>query len=316
MEIKASGVIMNSRLRLYLCDFVHNYLGVGTHMFPLNIGYVASYAKKLFPKETSIKLFKYPKDFMEQLNREIPDVVGLSNYAWSADLNNQISKKIKGASPDTVIVYGGPNINYSEFGYRKFFATHNSTDFYITHEGEMPFANLIKEVLGGYQGLSALRRKPIDGVISYDRNADVIIQGKKIPRIEDLDSIPSPYLTGMLDQFFDTPLIPIVETNRGCPYTCTFCAQGMSTQNRIGFFNLERVKEDISYISSRMKNTNMLTIADANFGIAERDIEIARFLAQIRSQTGYPRKFNLNWAKNQPKLFEFSKILTAFYMVV
>ena len=50
---------------------------------------------------------------------------------------------------------------------------------------------------------------------------------EKVDRISDLETIPSPYLTGILDEFFETNLIPIIETNRGCPYRCTFIAQGL-----------------------------------------------------------------------------------------
>ena len=41
---------------------------------------------------------------------------------------------------------------------------------------------------------------------------------------EDLNDIPSPYLNGLLDPFLDQPYIPLLETNRSCPYRCTFCA--------------------------------------------------------------------------------------------
>lgn len=42
-------------------------------------------------------------------------------------------------------------------------------------------------------------------------------------RRTDLDEIPSPYLTGALDEFFAVPnLGPMIETVRGCPYSCTF----------------------------------------------------------------------------------------------
>lgn len=307
---------MRKKIKVYLCDCVHNYLGIGTHMFPLNIGYVAAYAKKHFPKEIDIKLFKYPEDFIRQIKKTPPDIVGLSNYAWSADLNNQLSRWIKSISPKIITIFGGPNINYSSQGYKRFFATHDSADFYTPYEGEVPFVNLLKEIVDKGLDLSLLKQRVIDGVVFYDKNNDLVFQDRPIPRIENLDEIPSPYLTGILDEFFDAPLIPIMETNRGCPYTCTFCAQGMSSHNRVNFFNLERVKEDISYIMHRMKNTNMLTFADANFGIAERDIEIAEFVAKLKKETNRFCKLNINLAKNQPKLFEIAKILTDCNMAI
>ena len=48
--------------------------------------------------------------------------------------------------------------------------------------------------------------------------------------INDLNEIPSPYLNGMLDEFFEDRWMPVLETNRSCPYRCTFCAWGIGTQ--------------------------------------------------------------------------------------
>lgn len=299
-----------------MCDCVHDYLGLGTHMFPLNVAYVAAYAKKLFSGDLDVKLFKYPKDLFEDFKRNPSHIVGLSNYAWSADLNSEISKWIKALSPETIVIFGGPNINYSSQGYRRFFATHDSADFYVLYEGEEPFANLMRHVFDKGLSLPALKHRPIDGVLFYDRDSDVVVQGQDLPRIKDLDEIPSPYLTGIMDKFFDAFLIPIMETSRGCPYTCTFCAQGMSSHNRVGFFNLERVKEDIGYIVSRLKNANMITFADANFGIAERDAEIAGYVAKLKEKNPFFRKVNVNWAKNQPKLFEMVRTLKDTNLVI
>lgn len=38
----------NKKIKIYLCDFVQDYLGTGTYMFPLNIGYLAAWANKFF----------------------------------------------------------------------------------------------------------------------------------------------------------------------------------------------------------------------------------------------------------------------------
>lgn len=308
---------MKKKIKIYLCDFVHDYLGVGTYMFPLNIGYIAAYANKFFAKDIDVELFKYPNDFIEQFKKTIPDLVGFGDYTWNADLNNRISKWIKSISPKTIVVFGGPNLNYSPQGYKRFFSTYDSADFYLPYQGEAPFVNLLKEIFKKGLNLSDLKREAIDGAIFYDKNTGTAIKGKDIPRIKNADTIPSPYLTGLLDRFFETKLIPIVETNRGCPYRCTYCCQGLSSHYQIEFFDLERVKEELRYVAYKVKNTNILILADSNFGIiAERDIEIAKYIAKLVGETGYPRKLNVNWAKNQPKIFEIAKILKNINLIV
>lgn len=42
---------------IYLADLVHNYASKGPHTFPINIGYIAAYAKKFYSGRVSIRLF-------------------------------------------------------------------------------------------------------------------------------------------------------------------------------------------------------------------------------------------------------------------
>jgi radical SAM superfamily enzyme YgiQ (UPF0313 family) len=223
---------------------------------------------------------------------------------------------VKKNSAETFIVFGGPNINYSEAGYRRLFSGYPSVDFYTLYQGEIAFISILRQILDKGFDLRALKREPIDGVVFYDKEKEEIICGNRIDRIKDMNSIPSPYLTGLLDKFFETNLIPIVETNRGCPYQCTYCCQGISSHNQIEFYDLERVKAEIEYIARRVKNTNILIFADSNFGILERDVEIAKYISELARETGYPRKVNMNWAKNQPKVFEIAKILKNINLII
>ena len=95
------------------------------------------------------------------------------------------------------------------------------------------------------------------------------------------------YLTGMLDEFFEDRYAPIIETNRSCPYRCTFCAWGIGTQ-KLQQFREQRVLDEIEYIAKRCKKNTTVFIADANFGILERDAIFAkkRFTRFIKNMGG------------------------------
>src|SRR3972149_4639162 len=67
-----------------------------------------------------------------------------------------------------------------------------------------------------------------------------------------LNDIPSPYLTGLFDKFFKHAGIPLIETNRGCPFTCTFCQQGGEYYTKVVHFDVSRVREEIMYIADRI----------------------------------------------------------------
>lgn len=300
---------MKKKIKIFLCDMVHDYLGIGTHMFPLNIGFIAAYAYKHFPNEVEIKLFKYPNSLLKELKLTAPDIIGFGNYTWNADLNGRLAQFVKSKFKKTLVVFGGPNINHSEPEIKKFFERYRDIDFYVPFQGEPAFIDILREYIDCNSDLSKIDAYALNGVYSYVKSDNKAIIGKPVKRIKDPDEIPSPYLTGILDEFFDYNLIPIIETNRGCPYQCTFCTQGFSSHHQINFFDIERVKDEISYIAGHVKNTNLFHLADSNFGIVERDIEIARHIAETYKKTGYPRRSGVNWAKNQPNIVEIAKVL-------
>lgn len=298
---------MTRKLKVYLCDFVHNYLGAGSYMFPLNIGYLKAFAVHHLGEAVDISLFKYPNKAIEAIKDNPPDVLGFSHYNWNANLNKNVAGLMKQIKPDTVIVFGGPNVDPNQEGTLKFFREFPEADFFVANQGESPFKVLLEKIMS--VPLPQLKNAPIDGVIFWDNGNDSYVEGSQLSRIKHPDEIPSPYLTGILDEFFEDKLIPIIETNRGCPFRCTFCAQGLSSFNQVNFFTLERVKDELKYAAQHTKNTNMLTFADANFGIRPRDLEIAHYIKELQDTYGFPRKCNMNWAKNQPKILEIAKIL-------
>ncbi|MDH5238358.1 MAG: radical SAM protein, partial [Acidimicrobiia bacterium] len=119
-------------------------------------------------------------------------------------------------------------------------------------------------------------------------------------RIADLDTIPSPILGGLFESFAAGPIEHIVmETNRGCPYGCTFCDWGSATASRIRKFDMDRVKAELDWIArSQIHN---IGIADANFGIFARDVELAEYIVELNKEHGFPRAVGPNYAKNTVK---------------
>ena len=105
-------------------------------------------------------------------------------------------------------------------------------------------------------------KNPVDGCVFIDPNTrntsdPKIVSGKYLERIKDLDEIPSPYLNGMLDKFFDGKLTPFLETNRGCPFTCSFCHTGADYYHKLNkFFSEKRVQDEIDYVEKNAKTWN------------------------------------------------------------
>ena len=297
---------------------MHDFIGAATYMFPLNVGYLAAHLKHALSGDVDVRLFKFPHDLLAAIRQEQPNIVGFSHYVWNADLNGQLAQRVKDRYPDTLTVFGGPNIDYTDTGIKRFFTTAPAADLFIPYQGETPFNLLVTQYIDADGNIDKLTGEEIEGAFLYDKQTDTILKGKIPPRIKHPDAIPSPYLTGILDEFFDTNLIPIIETNRGCPFQCTFCAQGMSSLNKINYFSLERVQDELEYVADHVKHTNLLHFADSNFGIVNRDIDISEYIVHLRERKGYPRKVSSNMAKNRPpeKMIRIAELLGDTALVV
>ena len=133
-----------------------------------------------------------------------------------------------------------------------------------------------------------------------------------LERIKDLDEIPSPYLTGILDKFFDGKLTPFIETNRGCPFTCSFCHTGADYFHKLNKFSEDRVKEEIKYIGKKAGKLGItnLHLADVNFGMYPQDSKTCEFLVKSKKKYGWPLQFMATTGKNsKARVIEITKIL-------
>jgi len=289
------------RCTIYLADLAYNFLSNGPFTFPLNIGYIASYVKKYYP-EIEIRLFKFPMDLIKAIEKKRPNIIGLSNYTWNLELNKGVTKYIKNIDKNIITVLGGPDFPLKENQQKKYLKERPFVDFYVINQGEIGFLNIVKRFIEG----SGMKDTPIDNCTFLSRN---LVIGETKAMVN-LDEIPSPYLGGLLDEFFESYLIPVIETSRGCPYSCSYCSWGNAYKNVLLKFSVERVKSEMDYIFERVKNTGFFHIADANFGILDRDLEIVNLLKENIDKNNYPTSLIVAWAKNCPKrIIEMAEIL-------
>ena len=229
-----------------------------------------------------------------------PSVFLFSNYVWSHNQNLALSKEIKRRNPASITIHGGPDTPRRAGDVEAYFRDHPHVDVAVRNEGEFATAEVLAalvDVMGDEPpDLSTLAGVP--GI--WFRGGDGARRTEDRDRIVDLDTIPSPYLTGFFDVYDEvTPPNAIIETNRGCPYGCTFCDWGAATQSRIRKFSLDRVFAELEWCASH--KVSRIALADANFGILERDVEIAEKVAELKEQYGYPTYFSTNYAKNTVK---------------
>ena len=310
-------------LNVYLCDLTHDSLILVSDTIPINIGFVASFAKHRFGKRIEVSLFKLPKTVIDRIRQSPPDVIALSNYSWNSRLSEFIAGFAKRHNPDVVTVQGGTNFPHEAELQLEFIKTHPNTDFFVDSEGEISFAELIARVLEAREGGLGLYEAPTPGCVTIDpatrgSHTPAIIRGPLPERLKELDSIPSPYLNGMLDHFFDGVLTPFLETNRGCPFKCTFCHTGNDYFNKINMFSIERITEEIRFIAPRAAQLGIINlhIADTNFGMYPRDREICEALYQARKDHGWPHQIMATTGKNsKQRVIEITKIMGNMFSV-
>jgi len=301
-------------LKIFLGDLTYDTVTITTETFPLNIGFVASYCSSRFGSDVDIKLFKYNDKLYDAIQNDPPDILGLSNYCWSRNIGSELFRIFRDVNSEGITVWGGPNFPIDVPSQQKFMDKYSDCDVYVQIDGETGFSNLIEKILqikNKKEIKEVIKENPIDGCISRKHNSEIQFSIPTI-RIKKLDEIPSPYQSGILDEFFDGKLSPMLQTNRGCPFSCTFCTDGVDDVKQVTRFSLERVKGDLKYISQHVPaNIHTLFVSDLNFGMMPRDLEICDFIDHIKQTTQYPNKVVTTTGKNnKEKIIESVKKLS------
>jgi len=298
----ANSLRANRPLSIYLGDLTYTTLSLATDAFPLNIGFIAAYAEKCFGKEIDLRLFKYVEDLEQAIQEKPPEILGLSNYPWNFNLGLEFFRMTRALSPRTICVMGGPNIPHEDEARSTFVKRCPLVDFYAYLEGEEAFSMLVARAFEAGVDREKMKSTPIDGFISRMSDTEVM-KGNMLSRRRDLDEIPSPYLTGYMDKFFDGKLSPMMETNRGCPFSCTFCHEGNQLISKVNHFSIERVKAELDYIAAAVQRApsliSNLMFADPNFAMYERDYEIVEHIEGIQQRQNWPRSIFASTGKNK-----------------
>ncbi len=227
---------------------------------------------------------------------ESPNPVCLfSSYVWNHSLNIKAAEHIKAISPGSMIIFGGPHVPKYQGETESFLRENPFVDVAVIGEGEVALAEIL-EIFSSTprQKRDFNKLESVTGIVY--RCGDAFTRTLDRQRLTDINVLPSPYMTGEFEPWFEDLPSTILETNRGCPYGCTYCDWGSATLSKVTKFAPERVIEEIEYIAK--KRSQAIFIADANFGMLEQDIEIAKALVDVRRRTGYPLRVATNFAKN------------------
>ena len=308
---------MNGKLKIYLGDITHDTIILVSDTIPINIGFVASYMKKVFCEKVDISLFKYPSEIINAIKQNPPDMIALSNYSWNSNLAEFIASIAKKYNSSVITTQGGTNFPHDEGSQKNFLSQRPATDIFTFLEGEKSCSNIVQRILESNKNREKIFDKAIEGCLfihpdTKNSNNQNFVKGKVLDRIKDLDEIPSPYLTGILDKFFDGKLTPFIETNRGCPFKCSFCHTGADYFHKLNKFSEDRVKDEIEYIGKKAGTLGITNVhlADVNFGMYPQDRKTCKMLVEVNKKYGWPLQIMSTTGKNsKQRIMEMTTIL-------
>lgn len=181
------------------------------------------------------------------------------------------------------MVLGGNHVSYQG---NRWLTQVPDVDIVASGEGEHTIRDLARWLLDGYPTLGE-----IPG-ITFRRDGQVWSTPPR-PRAASMEEIPSAYLATSAWTDAD---VALWETNRGCPYKCSFCYWGGAVGQKLSRADLDRLTAELDTIA--MAGIRTIFLCDANFGILPRDVEIARMVVRARERFGAPTTLHVNWAKN------------------
>ena len=285
----------NKKISLIQPNFQQGPKEFNAHYLPYSVGVLWSYVQQFEEISSYYELDKllWRRSNIKETAQSLidNDIVAFSTYVWNKNYNYAVAQEVKRLNPKAILIFGGPEIPITR---KDIFTRFPVMDIVIKSEGEITLKNLL---IGLKNNIDIVN---IPGLII--NNSGFAIDTGDSGRIDNLDQIPSPYLSGVFDKLMaETSGVEwnaTLETNRGCPYSCTFCDWGSLTYNKVKRFNLERVFAELEWIGKN--KCGFVSITDANFGMfIDRDDLIAEKLLEVQEKYGYPYTFSVAWAKNQ-----------------
>jgi putative methyltransferase len=242
-----------------------------------------------------IFLNRDPGSLLQPYGDATIDVLGLSCYTWNWERQCAIAKRIKASNPSCLVVAGGPQPDYKD---PEFFREHPYIDAIAVKDGEITFSRILGKLMRADRDF-----RDVGGLYLPGTGADghVCTGPAEVPTVFDHSPYfdQRAYYERLVESHRPDDFHATWESNRGCPYSCSFCDWGSSTMSKVRRFDMSRVEADVDMLARL--GTAYVMSADANFGILARDLEIADLMVAAHEKYGSPKMFYYSAAKNNPE---------------
>jgi len=224
-----------------------------------------------------------------------PDVVGFTAMSFQYQMAMSLVKMTKQVLKDAVIFMGGYHVtgdsenivNSDDMNY---------IDFLINGEGELPFNELLKALANGndFSNVPA---------ISYRRDGKVFHNPRPLKLLEP-EEIKIPLRSARIyKKGFHMMGMPsdVIETSRGCVYTCNFCSIRNMYGKSFRKFSIDRIITDLE--DSKRHGTKGIFITDDNVTIdGKRLIELSNEIIRSKLNLTFAVQASVRGFKKNPGL--------------
>lgn len=240
-----------------------------------------------YPHEVEVKFFDLGPLGAEAGLKAIldfaPDLVGFSVYVWSMPALLQLAADIRAHQPSALFLFGGPSARRDAFDHPHYRERARVVDAICEGDGEavirdlMALPHLDRAALAAMPGL-------------FTRDGDGWRCSGMLPGLP-MEAVPSPYQMGLMPEEH----VAYLETYRGCPLSCRFCAWGVTRPAREVFPTDYLIGELESF---RRLRAPAVFLLDAGLNLNGKGF---RNLAEAHRQSGFLSEA-LFWAEIYPTL--------------